>query len=117
MSELKIYDLKAIEQMTLTEFNYRMYALEYERLQEDYKIYKQAFAIRDAKSTKEVGSGKNKKQEYIFNSVNDLMDYNKNIKRLNRGEPVELENPNKIDNSKKPSLDVLKAIKEHNNSR
>ncbi|MDU5633963.1 MAG: hypothetical protein E6021_09155, partial [Staphylococcus epidermidis] len=30
MSKLKIYDLDVIEQMTLREFNYRMYALEYE---------------------------------------------------------------------------------------
>ncbi|UTT55209.1 hypothetical protein [Staphylococcus equorum] len=50
MSELGIYDLKEIEVMTLTEFNYRMYAREYEMLKEEYDIYRLAFAIRDAKA-------------------------------------------------------------------
>ena len=35
MSKLKIYDLKRIEMMTLTEFNYRMWSLEYEQLDKD----------------------------------------------------------------------------------
>ena len=35
MSKLKIYDLDVIERMTLREFNYRMYALEYEQLDRD----------------------------------------------------------------------------------
>ena len=48
MSKLKIYDLDVIEQMTLREFNYRMYALEYEQLDRDMDMYKLAFAIRDA---------------------------------------------------------------------
>ena len=47
MSKLKIYDLDVIEQMTLREFNYRMYALEYEQLDRDMDMYKLAFAIRD----------------------------------------------------------------------
>ncbi|MEB7753284.1 hypothetical protein [Staphylococcus pseudoxylosus] len=114
MSELGIYDINYIEQMTLCEFNYRMYALEYERLKEEYNIYKLAFAIRDAEATKEVGTGKNKKEEYRFNSVNDILDYEKNVKRLNKGKPIELENPEKNDRNDKPSLDVLKQIKNHN---
>lgn len=114
MSELGIYDLQYIEQMTLCEFNYRMYALEYENLKEEYRLYKLAFAVRDAQATKQVGTGKNKKEEYIFGTVNDLIDYEKNIKRLNRGEQVELENPEKDSNKDKPSLDVLKQIKNHN---
>ncbi|MHC3758891.1 hypothetical protein ACYDLZ_06570 [Staphylococcus succinus] len=117
MSELNIYDISHIEAMTLTEFNYRMYALEYERLKEDYDLYKLAFAIRDAKATKEVGAGQNKKQEYIFGTVNDLIDYNKNIGRLNKGEPIKLENPNELDTSDSSVTDVLKAIRNHNNSR
>ena len=48
MSKLKIYDLKRIEMMTLTEFNYRMWAYEYEQLDKDMEMYKLAFAIRDA---------------------------------------------------------------------
>ena len=36
--------------MTLREFNYRMYALEYEQLDKDMDMYKLAFAIRDAQA-------------------------------------------------------------------
>ena len=50
MSKLKIYDLKRIEMMTLTEFNYRMWAYEYEQLDKDMEMYKLAFAIRDAQA-------------------------------------------------------------------
>ena len=50
MSKLKIYDLKRIEMMTLTEFNYRMWAYEYEQLDKDMDMYKLAFAIRDAQA-------------------------------------------------------------------
>lgn len=114
MSELGIYDLSYIEKMTLCEFNYRMYALEYERLKEEYDLYKLAFAIRDAEATKQVGTGKNKKEEYMFNSVNDILDYEKNVKRLNKGEPIELESLDKNKDDNKPSLDVLKQIRNHN---
>lgn len=114
MSELGIYNIDVIDRMTLREFNYRMYALEYEQLKDEYQIYKLAFAIRDAESKKEVGTGKNKKEEYIFNSVNDLIDYQKNIKRLNKGEQIALENPESSKDENKPSLDVLKQIKNHN---
>ena len=43
MSKLKIYDLQRIELMTLREFNYRMYALEYEQLDKDMDMYKLAY--------------------------------------------------------------------------
>ena len=58
MSKLKIYDLDVIEQMTLREFNYRMYALEYEQLDKDMDMYKLAFAIRDAAAEKKKRGGK-----------------------------------------------------------
>lgn len=114
MSELGIYDIDYIDTMTLREFNYRMYALEYELLKEEYQTYKLAFAIRDVEAKREVGSGKNKKEEYILSSVNDLIDYQKNVKRLNKGLPIELENPDSKSDKNKPSLDVLKQIKNHN---
>lgn len=114
MSDLGIYDLDYIDTMTLREFNYRMYALEYELLKKEYETYKMAFAIRDVEAKREVGAGKNKKEEYILKSVNDLIDYQKNIKRLNKGQPVEFENPDSKGNKDKPSLDVLKQIKNHN---
>lgn len=114
MSELGIYDIDYIDTMTLREFNYRMYALEYEMLKEEYRTYKLAFAIRDVEAKREVGIGKNKKEEYTLSSVNDLIDYQKNIKRLNRGQPVELENVDGKTDKNKPSLDILKQIKNHN---
>lgn len=114
MSDLGIYDLDYIDTMTLREFNYRMYALEYELLKKEYETYKMAFAIRDVEAKREVGAGKNKKEEYILKSVNDLIDYQKNIKRLNKGQPIEFENPDSKGNKDKPSLDVLKQIKNHN---
>ena len=54
MSKLKIYDLAQIEMMTLREFNYRMYALEYEQLDRDMEMHKWAFAIRDAQAEQNV---------------------------------------------------------------
>lgn len=113
MSEFGIYDLDKIETMTLTEFNYRMYALEYERLKHEHDIYKLAFAIRDAKATRTEGSGKNRKDYYKYQNVNDILNLEKNIKRLNKGLPIELENAD-TNKAEKPSLDVLKQIKELN---
>ena len=63
MSELGIYDMKEIEVMTLTEFNYRMYAREYEMLKEEYDIYRLAFAIRDAKTEQKKKGGKKGENE------------------------------------------------------
>ena len=65
MSKLKIYDLDVIEQMTLREFNYRMYALEYEQLDKDMDMYKLAFAIRDAAAEKKKRGGKKKRQNIV----------------------------------------------------
>ena len=65
MSKLKIYDLDVIEQMTLREFNYRMYALEYEQLDKDMDMYKLAFAIRDAAAEKKKRGGKKTRQNIV----------------------------------------------------
>lgn len=116
MSELGIYDMKEIELMTLTEFNYRMYAREYEMLKEEYDIYRLAFAIRDAKAEQKKKGGKKGENEYKFSSADDIVNYQENINRLNRGEPVQMgESASKEDD--KPSLDVLKQITAHNNSK
>ncbi|RNM46764.1 hypothetical protein EF901_15705 [Staphylococcus aureus] len=58
MSKLKIYDLTKIEMMTLREFNYRMWSLEFEQLDKDMEMYKLAFAIRDAQAEQEKRGGK-----------------------------------------------------------
>lgn len=66
MSTLGITDLNVIEQMTLTEYNYRMYAKEYEMLTQEFERYKLAFAIRDAAATKNVGTENKPKEEYVL---------------------------------------------------
>lgn len=116
MSELGVYDMKEIEMMTLTEFNYRMYAREYEMLKEEYDIYRLAFAIRDAKAEQKKKGGKKGESEFKYNGADDIINYQENINRLNRGEPVQMgESANKEDD--KPSLDVLKQIRAHNKSK
>ena len=56
-----MYDLTKIEMMTLREFNYRMWSLEYEQLDKDMEMYKLAFAIRDAQAEQKnvVAKGRN----------------------------------------------------------
>lgn len=88
MAELNITDLKQIEQMTLSEYNYRMYALEFVYLRKEFERYKTAFAIRDAAATKNVGTDKEPKEEYVFKTVTDVIDYSDNYERLTRGEPI-----------------------------
>ena len=114
MSKLKLYDLDVIERMTLREFNYRMYALEYEQLDKDMEMYKLAFAIRDAQAEQKKRGGRKGETEYRFRSANDIMDYEENIKRLNRGEPLKFGSDSKRDTNA-PS-DLLKMIANHNNS-
>ncbi|WP_267814073.1 hypothetical protein [Staphylococcus aureus] len=88
MSTLGITDLNVIEQMTLTEYNYRMYAKEYEMLTQEFERYKLAFAIRDAAATKKVGTENKPKEEYVFNNANDVLPYEENIQRLNEGKDI-----------------------------
>ncbi|SUL34339.1 phi 11 orf41 [Staphylococcus aureus] len=66
MSTLGITDLNVIEQMTLTEYNYRMYAKEYEMLTQEFERYKLAFAIRDAAATKMLGQKINLKRNMFL---------------------------------------------------
>ncbi|TJX92367.1 hypothetical protein FAF39_01725 [Staphylococcus haemolyticus] len=114
MSKLKMYDLTKIEMMTLREFNYRMWSLEYEQLDKDMEMYKLAFAIRDAQAEQKKRGGKKGETEYRFRSANDIMDYEENVKRLNRGEPLKFGSDSKQEVNA-PS-DLLKMIANHNNS-
>lgn len=114
MSKLKIYDLDVIEQMTLREFNYRMWAYEYEQLDKDMEMYKLAFAIRDAQAERKKRGGKKGEVEYVFKSANDIIDYEENIKRLNKGEGIKYGSESKRDTN--APTDLLKLIASHNNS-
>lgn len=88
MTDLNIKRLDVINQMTLTEFNYRMYALHFELLRKEHDMYKLAFAIRDAASTKNVGTEKKPKEVYRFKSVQDILDYEYNYYRLLQGKDI-----------------------------
>lgn len=109
-----MYDLNTIKMMTLTEFNYRMWAYEYEQLDKDMDMYKLAFAIRDAQDEQKKRGGRKGETEYRFRSANDIMDYEENVKRLNRGEPLKFGSDSKKEVNA-PS-DLLKMIANHNNS-
>lgn len=100
--------------MTLTEFNYRMWAYEYEQLDKDMEMYKLAFAIRDAQYERKKRGGKKGEVEYVFKSANDIIDYEENIKRLNKGEGIKYGSDSKKEVNA-PS-DLLKMIANHNNS-
>lgn len=113
MSELKIHDLEYIELMTLREFNYRMYSLEYERLKQELDIYKLAFAIRDAQAEQKKIGGKKGESEYVYKSADEIVHYETNIKRLNRGEAIKFGDESRREESK-PSVDLLKQIAEIN---
>ncbi|EHM71585.1 hypothetical protein HMPREF9956_1034 [Staphylococcus epidermidis 14.1.R1.SE] len=88
MTDLNIKRLNDINQMTLTEFNYRMYSLHFELLRKEHDMYKLAFAIRDAASTKNVGTDKKPKEVYRFKSVQDILDYEYNYYRLLQGKDI-----------------------------
>ena len=61
-----MYDLTKIEMMSLREFNYRMWSLEYEQLDKDMEMYKLAFAIRDAQAEQKKRGGKKEKLSIVL---------------------------------------------------
>ncbi|UXU58993.1 hypothetical protein [Staphylococcus agnetis] len=111
MHEFDIWDKQRIDHITLTEFNYMMYALEYKYLKRKHELYELAFAIRDAQSTKNVGTEKKPKEQYNFKGVADILDLEKNYRRLNKGESMIFEQDDKPE---RPSVDILKQIQQIN---
>ena len=69
--------LRDVEMMTLSEFHYKYYAQEYIEIDNEYDLHKMAFLIRNAKATKNVGTDKNPKEEYLFKEFSDFFDYEK----------------------------------------
>ncbi|WP_079480565.1 hypothetical protein [Halobacillus salinus] len=63
--------------MTLSEFHYKRYAEEYKEIDEEYRLHKLAFLIRNAQVTKNVGTDKKPKEEYVFRDFKDFFDYEK----------------------------------------
>ncbi|MBU8567589.1 hypothetical protein KM914_14290 [Virgibacillus pantothenticus] len=68
--------------MTLTEFLYRKYAQEYKEIDEEYRLHKLAFLIRNAAATENKGTAKNPKEEYVFKRFEDFFDYRKILEEM-----------------------------------
>ena len=65
MSTLGITDLNVIEQMTLTEYNYRMYAKE-RNANPRIRTLQTCVCYSDAAATKNVGTENKPKEEYVL---------------------------------------------------
>ncbi|UXR73296.1 hypothetical protein MUA48_07900 [Staphylococcus sp. IVB6238] len=113
MAFLGYKTIDEVNRMTLSEYFYRMYAREYQLLEELRQRYELAFAIRDVTATKNVGNEKKPKEEYIYKNIQDIIDYKDNIDRLNRGENITF----KGNDVTKPSdnlRDMLFKFKDYN---
>ncbi|HBG3197882.1 TPA: hypothetical protein ACG3ND_001559 [Staphylococcus aureus] len=120
MSQLKIYDLKEIEQLTLTEYYYRMWAKEYERLDQIQQMFDLAFSIRNAQLTENVGTENKPEEKYMFNDTSDLLDYEENVKRLDEGLPIEFKERTKDIESAmtlKEKLSLIAQVNKNANER
>lgn len=95
MRKLGMNRLNDIELMTLTEFHYKRYAQEYKEIDEEYQMHKTAFLIRNASATKNTGSDKKPKEEFVFKQFEDFFDYEKLLKSIDGVEPKK-EPPNKL---------------------
>ncbi|WP_051744097.1 hypothetical protein [Halobacillus karajensis] len=73
--------------MTLSEFHYKYYAQEYKEIDNEYELHKMAFLIRNAKATKNVGTEKSPKEEFVFKDFKDFFNYEKALKLID--EPIE----------------------------
>ncbi|HHU6762101.1 TPA: hypothetical protein ACUI3C_002700 [Staphylococcus aureus] len=120
MSQLKIYDLKEIERLTLTEYYYRMWAKEYERLDQIQQMFDLAFSIRNAQLTENVGTKNEPEEKYMFSDASDLLDYEKNVKRLDEGLPIEFKERTKDIESAmtlKEKLSLIAQVNKNANER
>ncbi|NBJ71346.1 MULTISPECIES: hypothetical protein [Clostridia] len=71
--------------MTLTEFLYKKYAQEYKEIDELYKLHLVAFLNRNATLTKNVGTDKKPKEEFVYKKFDDFFDYDRIIKQVDEG--------------------------------
>lgn len=113
MAFLGYKTIDEVNRMTLSEYFYRMYAREYQLLEELRQRYELAFAIRDVTATKNVGTEKKPKEEYIFKGIQDIIDYQSNIDRLNRGETIVFKG-NEVSKPSDNLRDMLFKFKNYN---
>jgi hypothetical protein len=71
-----------VEEMTLTEFHYKRYAQEYMEIDEEYRLHKLAFLIRNAEAKINKGTEKKPKEEYMFKDFKDFFDYDSALKSV-----------------------------------
>ena len=88
----RLYD---VEMMTLSEFYYLRYAQEYKEIDDMHKLHLSAFLTRNATVTKNVGTEKSPKEEYVFKDFKEFFDYEKALKQIDEGiaEPKKEEKP------------------------
>jgi hypothetical protein len=86
-----------VEEMTLTEFHYKRYAQEYMEIDEEYRLHKLAFLIRNAEAKINKGTEKKPKEEYAFKEFKDFFDYDAVLKSVdnNFGTKKAIEKPTK----------------------
>lgn len=70
-----LYDQVAIGRITLNQYRNMMQASRLQNLDEVYKIHLQAWTNQQAKATKEVGAGKNKRIVPIYKKFEEFFDY------------------------------------------
>ncbi|HDF0718899.1 TPA: hypothetical protein QFA09_002232 [Staphylococcus aureus] len=112
--------MKEIEQLTLTEYYYRMWAKEYERLDQIQQMFDLAFSIRNAQLTENVGTENKPEEKYMFNDASDLLDYEENVKRLDEGLPIEFKERTKDIESAmtlKEKLSLIAQVNKNANER
>lgn len=104
--------LDDINAMTLTEYHYRMRAQQFIELKHEYERYKLAFAIRTAQATENKGTKKNPKEVYVFDSPDDVLNYEECYYRLLDGDtPTQSD---KVHNLESNDAEIVNLIAEFN---
>ncbi|WP_080875544.1 hypothetical protein [Oceanobacillus timonensis] len=74
--------LRDVEMMTLSEFHYKRYAQQYKEIDELHNMHLSAFLNRNVSATKNVGTEKKPKEEYVYENFEDFFDYEKVLKQI-----------------------------------
>lgn len=82
MSRLNKSTISDVDNMTLTEYHCLIHARNEQDLYQEYVAHRQAFLSREVNATKNVGTSKKPKEEYIFKKFDDFFDYEKAQRQL-----------------------------------
>lgn len=93
MADLVVTSFSEIEEMTLTELYFRIEAQKLKELKKEHDIFKLAFAMRNVKATKNVGTKKKPREEWQFKQIKDIFDYEEYRRKLENFEPINKEEP------------------------